>query len=153
LQHFDVSPRLGIDHLLSALRKIPDGMIGLNIDWPERIVRIATKTFATANDADIPPGLIGQSWLDLPIIGSLVWGLVIGFQSHFLDRWTARTANTPSKAIFTTLLTIVIALPINTGSYDFTFSVDIIFLVLLLTLFFRLKKLNHDITQKEPVHG
>ena len=140
LQHFDVSPRLGIDHLLSFLRRFPDGMLGLDIDWPERIVRITTKTFASTNDADIPPGLIGQSWLDLPVIGSLLWGVAIGCQCHLLDRWASTVAHTPSRVVFTTLLALVIALPINSGSYDFTLSVDIIFLVFLLLSFFRVKK-------------
>lgn len=137
LQYFDIFPRFGLDHLLSVLRRIPDGMIGLDIDWPERIVRITTKAFASENDADIPPGLIGQSWLDFPVAGALLWGLIIGVQCRLLNCWMSRFAHTPAKVIFVVLLALVIALPINTGSYDFTFSVDIIFLVLLIAVFFR----------------
>ena len=143
LQHFDAfPPRFGIDHALSALRKFPDGMIGLNIDWPERIVRITTRIFASQNDADIPPGLVGQSWLDFPFLGALFWGLVVGAQCRLLDRWASRFAHTPAKVVLVTLIALVIALPINTGSYDFTFSIDIIILALLLVLFFRVRRLS-----------
>lgn len=152
LQHFGFSPRLGVDHLLSVLRRLPDGMIGLDIDWPERIVRITTHTFASMNDADIPPGLVGQSWLDLPIFGALAWGLIIGIQCRFLNQWMSRTTHSPAKAVFITLLGTVIALPINTGSFDFTFSVDIIFMVALLLFFFHQKKLQHPPFHKSFVH-
>lgn len=137
LQHFETFPRLGFDHLLSVLRRIPDGMVGLDIEWPERIVRITTEAFASKGDADIPPGLIGQSWLDFPVLGAVLWGLFIGAQSRLLDCWASRFARTPSRVVFVVLMSLVIALPINSGSLDFSFSIDIIFLVILIMLFFR----------------
>lgn len=152
LQHFEVAPRFGVDHLLSALRRIPDGMIGLDIDWPERVVRITTEAFASSADADIPPGLIGQSWLDFPVVGALMWGVFIGIQSWLLNRWASRVTHSPAKVVFVVLLSIVIALPINSGSLDFTFSVDIIVLVLLMAFFFRTYSKGRSPSLEGPAH-
>ena len=136
-QFLEIFPRFGLDHLLSILRRVPEGMIGLDIDWPERIVRISTEAFATPNDADIPPGLIGQSWLDFPILGSFFWGIMIGIQSRILNIWASRVAHSPTKIVFIVLLSLVIAMPLNTGSYDFIFSIDIIFLVVIVMIMFK----------------
>ena len=136
-QHFEITARLGTDHLLSVLRRIPDGMIGLEIDWPERIVRKTTKVFTSSAEADIPPGLIGQSWLDFPVLGAFLWGVFIGLQALFVNRLSSRLIQSPSKISLIVLASVIIALPINTGSLDYTFTVDIMMLVLLLGVLFR----------------
>ena len=136
-QNFSPSlPRLGIDHLLSVLRRLPDGMLGLDIDWPQRIVRTTTEVFTHKDDADLPPGLIGQSWLDLPVLGSFFWGLFIGLQCRLLNSWARNFRPSPAKIALMVLLSFIIALPLNTGSYDFTFSIDIIVLALLMLIVF-----------------
>lgn len=132
--------RFGIDHLLSVARRFPDGMLGLNINWPERIVRISTAAFLSPQAADVPPGLVGQAWLDLPVFGSLIWGFIIGIQLKFLSRWGRRYVNNEAKIVVMVLLSFIIALPVNTGSYDFTFSIDIILVVLIIILCFRARK-------------
>ena len=140
LQHFSsFLPRLGFDHLLSVLRRLPEGLMGLEIDWPERIVLITTKAFTYSGDSDIPPGLIGQSWLDLPIIGALLWGMFIGAQSRFINNWARGIIKSPAQVILVVLLGLIIALPIGTGSYDFTFSIDIFVFILLLKVSFKYK--------------
>jgi hypothetical protein len=140
LQIIPTEFRFGIDHFLSVARRFPDGMLGLDIDWPERIVRISTTAFVDSEAADIPPGLIGQAWLDLPIFGPLLWGFAIGVQVRLLKRWSSKYIDNASKAVVVTLLSFIIALPINTGSFDFTFSVDIIFLVIVISACFRTRR-------------
>ncbi len=136
MQHFDLNLRFGVDHLLSVLRRIPEGMLGFEIEWPERIVRITTENFTSADDADIAPGLIGQSWFDFPVIGAFLWGTLIGFQVLLLKRWSFKYTSSPEKNALITLLCVVIALPLNTGSFDFTFSIDIIILAVALVCIF-----------------
>ena len=140
MQHFDLNLRFGVDHLLSVLRRFPEGMLGFEIEWPERIVRITTENFTSADDADIAPGLIGQSWFDFPVIGAFFWGALIGFQIRLLNRWSFKYTSTPEKNALITLLCVVIALPLNTGSFDFTFSIDIIILAVALMCIFRTEK-------------
>lgn len=138
-------PRFGVDHFFSVMRKIPDGALGLNIDWPERIVRTTTVAFTGDQfQADIPPGLIGQSWLDLPVIGALLWGFLIGFQGRLLNRLARKVHASSEKVAVVVLFATIIAMPINTGSYDFTFSIDIIFLLLFSSLVFRLSKPDRE---------
>jgi hypothetical protein len=137
LQHFDITLRLGVDHILSVLRRLPDGMLGLDIEWPKRIVRVTTENFTSRHDADIAPGLIGQSWFDFPVLGAFLWGALLGFQIRFLTRWSSRYNNTPEKNALIVLLCLIIAMPINTGSFDFTFSIDMIVLVFALAMIFR----------------
>jgi hypothetical protein len=99
-------------------------------------VRKTTEVFASSADADIPPVLIGQSWLDFPVIGALLWGLFIGLQSRAFSHLSERLTQSPNKIALTVLASMIIALPINSGSLDFTFSTDIIILTLLLGLVF-----------------
>lgn len=51
----DLDARFGVDHLLSLLRRIPVSWFGYDAGLPERIVRISTEAFASADDQDIPP--------------------------------------------------------------------------------------------------
>ncbi len=126
LTFLDLPPRFGIDHLLSLAQRFPEGLLGLDVDWPERIVRTSTTAFADANAQDVPPGLAGQMWLDFRLAGPVVWGLVFGAQVAVLQAFLNRVRRTgPAAAVFA-LLTFVVALPANSGSFDFSLSVDII---------------------------
>jgi hypothetical protein len=133
-----LSPRFGVDHLLSVLREIPTAHRWLG-DLPPRIVRLSTEAFATPHDEDIPPGLFGQMWMDFRIFGPVVWGLILSVQMSIVQRIFARTIRTRQATALFVLVTFVIALPLNTGSYDFTFSVDINALALCLLLTFKLQ--------------
>src|SRR6185312_2064722 len=99
---------------------------------PERIVRVTTGIFVGPKEADIPPGLFGQMWLDFqfagPFIYGLYWGIGLGVLEHIRKRFIL---DLQSSSIFALVL-FVYCLPLNTGSLDFTFSVDIIVLVFLL---------------------
>jgi hypothetical protein len=131
-------PRFGVDHLLSMLREIPTGHRWLG-ELPPRIVRLSTEAFATAADEDIPPGLFGQMWLDFRIFGPLVWGLLLGVQMSIVQHFFARTVRSKQAVALFVLIAFVVALPLNTGSYDFTFSYDIYTLALCLVLTFKLR--------------
>ncbi len=128
----DLGPRLGVDHLLSIGRRFPDGMLGIAIDFPERMVRVSTAAFAGNNALDIPPGLMGQMWLDAGPFGPVFWGLFLGLQVGVLQGCFRRTRRTLQACSVFALLVFVVALPVNTGSLDFTFSVDIAVLCLVI---------------------
>jgi hypothetical protein len=81
-------------------------------------------------------------------LGAVLWGLFIGAQSRLLDCWASRFARTPSRVVFVVLLSLVIALPINSGSLDFSFSIDIIFLAILMMLFFRARETGLRLTPR-----
>jgi len=130
----DVPPRYGVDNLMSAVQRFPEGMLGLDFEFPERIVRISTETFADKWAVDIPPGLMGQMWLDFRVFGPVIWGLLFGIQIGVLQYAWARTRRSLQSAAVFFVLTFIVALPINTGSYDFTFSVDIFLVIAVLML-------------------
>lgn len=121
--------RLGFDHVLSVARRFPDGMLGLNIEFPERIVRVSTTAFSSGDAQDIPPGMMGQMWLDFRLFGPMLWGLFFGLQMAAVQFLYRRVRSTPVSAIVFALVVFVVALPVNTGSFDFTLSLDIIVLV------------------------
>ena len=99
--------------------------------------------FADVGSQDIPPGLLGQMWLDFGVAGPVIWGLVFGLQMSVIQFFFERTRRTRQSAAVFMLLVFVVALPLNSGSFDFTFSVDIITLaaVLLWCVRFRRQQL------------
>jgi hypothetical protein len=138
----DVDLRFGVDHLLSFLRKIPVSWVGWEPDMPPRIVRLSTEAFARFDDQDIPPGLFGQMWLDFGVLGPMVWAALFAVPMSILKRISGTTVITRQAAAVFALLTFVIALPLNSGSYDFTFSVDIFVLLLAMFFSFRMRRVR-----------
>jgi hypothetical protein len=138
----DVDARFGVDHLLSVLRKIPVSWFGLDPDMPPRIVRLSTEAFGTPDEQDIPPGLFGQMWLDFGIFGPMFWAMLLAVPMSILQRVFSLTIVTRQAAAAFALLTFVVALPLNTGSYDFTFSVDIFALLFAVFLSFRFARVR-----------
>jgi hypothetical protein len=138
----DLPPRYGIDHLLSAARRVPEGILGIDIEFPERVVRISTETFANSWDVDVPPGLMGQMWLDFRVLGPVLWGLAFGVQVGVLQFAYKRTAKSLQAAATYFVLVFVVALPINTGSFDFTFSIDVIILLMVLFICVNVARTN-----------
>ena len=132
--------RFGVDHMLSLAQRFPEGVLGWDFDFPERIVRVSTTVFADADAQDIPPGIIGQMWLDFGILGPVIWGLIFGLQLSALEFLFERVGKSLQSAGVFVLLAFLVALPINTGSFDFSFSVDIIALVMSLLLCVRIRR-------------
>jgi hypothetical protein len=126
LVHSDL--RLGVDHVLSLMQRFPEGVLGLNFDFPERIVRVTTTAFLDSSAQDVPPGLMGAMWLDFGIAGPVVWGLAFGLQMGVVQFVYEKTRNSLQAAVVFAVVVFVVALPLNSGSFDFTFSVDIIVL-------------------------
>lgn len=137
-QNFDLSFRLGFDHILSLLRLLPEGVLGFPDLFPERITRITTTTFESLDAADIPPGLIGASWLDFPILGAAAWGAGIAYMCWVVNVFRNGHVKTPALIVCTVIFAIIVAMPINTGSFDFTFTVDIF--VLMCVLLFSIRR-------------
>lgn len=145
--------RLGVDHVLSIAQRLPDGILGLDIDWPQRMVRISTEAFAGHDDLDIPPGLAGQMWLDFRLLGPIAWGLVFGLQVGAAQWLFERTRRTLASSALAVLVIFVASLPVNSGSFDFTFSFDIIILMFLLWWCFDIRRpvaVRHLPTESAP---
>lgn len=127
----DLPYRFGIDHLFSILRRIPSGAMGFETPFlPERIVRYSTEVFLDRDALDIPPGLFGQMWIDFGVLGPAFYGIAVGALFGWVEALRRTFVNDwPAAALFS-LLIFVLALPVNSGSLDFTFSVDIALLAL-----------------------
>lgn len=138
----DLDTRFGVDHLLSFLRVIPFRWFGWDPGLPTRIVRLSTASFWTPEASDIPPGLFGQMWLDFGVFGPIFWALIFAFQVSIVQRLFSRTIVTRQAAAAFALVTFIIALALNTGSFDFTFSLDIIVLLLAMLLTFRVVRVR-----------
>ena len=138
LSLIDLPYRLGIDHLFSALRRIPSGTMGYESHFlPDRIVRHTTEVFLAKDALDIPPGWFGQMWLDFGIFGPIVYGILVGTMLGWVEAKRRSFVNDWHAAAFFSLVAFMFALPVNTGSLDYIFSVDIIALGLLVALFVR----------------
>ena len=129
-------PRFGVDHVLSIMRGAPIGWfmhwLGQDRAMPIRVVRLSTQAFSTPNDQDIPPGLFGQMWLDFRLFGPIAWALGFAAQLSIVQWAFAMTIHTREAIAALVLATFIIALPLNTGSYDFSFSTDMVVLMLCL---------------------
>jgi hypothetical protein len=137
----DLPPRFGVDHLLSVLRQIPTSHSWLG-DLPARMVRLSTEAFATPYDEDIPPGLLGQMWMDFRVLGPIVWAFMLSLQMSIVQHVFAQTVRTRQAVALLMLVTFVVALPLNTGTYDFTFSIDVYVLILCILLTFRFTRVR-----------
>lgn len=136
----NLPPRLGIDHLLSMLPRIYVSSLRLGLELPPRIVRLSTEAFASASDQDIPPGFLGQMWLDFRALGPIAWAIILGLQVSLVQQAFVSTVRTRQAAAVFAVITFVVALPLNSGSYDFTFSLNILVLLLGLLLTFKLER-------------
>lgn len=136
--------RFGVDHILSVLARIPLGSLGLDkaAIYPERVVRISSTAFIDAQTQDIPPGLIGQMWLDYGILGPVLWGLAFGaIMGHLRIRFDAKVITLQSGAYYMLIL-YILSLPLNSGSFDYVFSIDNFLLVLFLLFIYRRRNSN-----------
>lgn len=149
----DLEPRFGVDHLLSFLRRIPVNWFGWEPDLPVRMVRLSTEAFGMAEDQDIPPGLFGQMWLDFGVFGPIFWALLFSLQMGIIQRVFVATIITRQAAAAFTLVTFMVALPLNSGSFDFTFNVDMFALLLAIWFTFRLVRVRiADVAARTGCH-
>lgn len=147
----DLPPRLGVDHVWSVLRRIPEGAVGIEDPFPERIVRHTTAVFMGSEDQDIPPGWMGMMWLDFRWFGPVIYGLIFGAGLAIIERARWRCViDLQASAVFALGL-FVYCLPLNSGSMDFTFSVDMMILALLIFFVLRLKPLSSSATERATV--
>ena len=140
----DLPHRFGMDHLFSILRRLPLGIMGFNEDqlYGPRVVRISTEAFLDSSALDIPPGLMGQMWLDFGIFGPIVWGLLFGFLIKAIQNlFDGFEKSWASCGIFA-VIAFIVALPINSGSFDFNFSVDMFFLLIFIWFMTRVQKIT-----------
>ena len=134
--------RFGIDHLLSVVRRFPEGFLGLSFDFPERVVRISTAAFVGPERQDIPPGLLGQMWLDAGVFGPILWGVAFGLQLSMLQYMFNRMKMEADGVGMVMSILFVVALPLNTGSFDFSTYIDIFALMIFILFMARVRKLE-----------
>jgi hypothetical protein len=149
LEFLRLPPRFGVDHLLALAQRFPEGMLGLDFNFPERIVRTSTVAFSDLNQQDIPPGLVGQMWMDFRLFGPVVWGVIFGAQVALLQFAFERTEKTLQSAAIFVLLAFIVALPLNTGSFDFSFSNDIFAFLACLILCVRSRPISISVQPAE----
>jgi hypothetical protein len=140
--YLDESWRLGIDHLMSIAAKFPYRILGFEDDFPKRMVRISTEAFSTPENQDIPPGLLGQMWLDFRVLGAIVWGLFLGAQVSVVQFLFERCKRSLQSSALIALIVFLVALPINTGSYDFSASVDVFVTLAACVFAYRLRRVT-----------
>ena len=134
---YDGGPRFGMDHVFSVLRMIPLGMMGIEKPWPERIVRVSTA-YQSGDPwmQDIPPGYLGQCWIDFPVIGffliPLLHGICVGLVERSFRRIGLRSS--PFYLMAYLVAGFLATMPLNTGTLDYVFSPDIVLTVLLFLL-------------------
>lgn len=139
-------PRFGVDHILSIMRGAPVGWflhwLGQDSAMPARVVRLSTKAFATPYDQDIPPGLFGQMWLDFRLGGPIVWAIGFAIQLSLVQGIFCSIVRTREAIAAIVLATFVIALPLNSGSFDFSFGADIVIVAMCLLFSFKMVRIN-----------
>jgi len=140
LLYLDIPLRFGIDHVLSIARRIPDGIMGLDITFPERMVRISTQAFVGSDRQDVPPGLIGQMWLDFGLFGPIIWGMFFCLIIALLQTLYNRVEKDCAGVSLFVLLIYTVSLPINSGTFDFVFSVNVFFLMMFIIFMIKIKK-------------
>ncbi len=137
LVFYNGPPRFGVDHLFSALRMIPLGLFGFEKPWPERIVRISTAYLSgDPTTQDIPPGYIGQCWIDFPYIGFFLIPVLHGAVFAFVDRRfdSIDLPKSPFYLMVYLIVGYVVAMPLVNGSLDFVFSIDLFYAVILVSM-------------------
>lgn len=118
---------------------------------PIRMVRLSTQAFATPYDQDIPPGLFGQMWLDFRLVGPVVWAFGFATQLSVVQRLFSLAVRTREATAAIVLVTFLIALPLNTGSYDFSFGDDIVAVVLSLLFTFKFVRISLRVEERETI--
>jgi hypothetical protein len=138
--------RFGVDHVLSIMRGAPIGWflhwLGQDSALPARVVRLSTAAFATPYDQDVPPGLFGQMWLDFRLGGPIVWAFGLAMQLSLVQGIFGSIVRTREAIAALVLATFVIALPLNSGSYDFSFGADIVVVALSLLFSFKMVRIR-----------
>ena len=141
----DMPYRFGFDHIVAALRFLPLGSLGVDEDalYPTRIVRVATEIFLGKEELDIPPGILGQMWLDFGFLGPVLWGITYGLSIACLQVIFEKYKNNLANISLFVIIIFIFALPLNTGSFDYNFSVDVFFLFVALIFIFKISKNNN----------
>ncbi|MEL4254250.1 hypothetical protein AAEH95_03920 [Shewanella xiamenensis] len=132
--------RYGQDHVYSILQRVPDGTLGFDMGLPERIVRISTEIFTDKYQADIPPGFIGQMWLDFNVFGPVLYSASLSLLMFFVEFVRRLFLIDAVSCSFFSLIIFIFFLPLNSGSLDFNFSIDILFVFFLFPFCFKLKR-------------
>ena len=134
--------RFGVDHLLSIARRFPEGFLGIPFEFPERIVRISTAAFMGESALDVPPGLLGQMWLDARFLGPIMWGVFFGLQLATLQYIYKRSRMSLAATGVLNCVLFIVLLPLNTGSFDFSFNIDMMMLMIFSFWIIRVKILK-----------
>lgn len=121
---FDHWPRLGVDHILSVLRLLPEQSI-LGSEFAERFTRHATYMhIGDASANDIPVGFIGAVWVDGYWLGIFVLPMVLGLFAAKFDHWIHSRVGMSGTGWYAIayLNYVIFFQTLNSGTLDFTLS-------------------------------
>lgn len=123
--------RYGFDTIIFVISLVPERMVGLEFDFPDRFVRYTTYLLSgDVNAADIPPGFIGYMWVNLGIIGvfiqSFIYGLIAGLITLIINPIKKYKIGVYLYVLYAFLYAFLI----NSGNWEFWFK------DYLITLFF-----------------
>jgi hypothetical protein len=138
VQQIDIPMRFGVDHFYSFCRRMPHLIIGVDRDFPDRIVRTTTALLVGPREDDVPPGLLGQAWLDFRLGGGGIYGLAFGILLGLFDGFLKYIRNSQWKIIFSIVIVFLLSSFIQTGSLDYLLGIETFMLALLVLFSFRL---------------
>lgn len=124
LTWFESWPRMGVDHVLSVLRLLPEQSI-FGAEFTQRFTRHATNMHIGDPGAnDIPVGFIGAVWVDGYWLGVIVLPLALGLFAGRFDRWIHGRdgISGPGWYAIAYLNFTVYFQILNSGTLDFTMS-------------------------------
>jgi hypothetical protein len=130
---FDNWPRMGVDHVLSVLRLLPEQSI-FGTEFTQRFTRHATNMHIGDPGAnDIPVGFIGAVWVDGYWLGVIVLPLALGLFAGRFDRWihSRDGISGPGWYAIAYLNFTVYFQTLNSGTLDFTMSPTNVFAALM----------------------
>lgn len=122
IMYYKEQPRLGIDHLYSAMRPLPEQSL-FGFEFP-RFVRESTL-FLTgdAETNDVPPGFVGMAWADGRWLGFLALPALLPLLAWWIDRWLFSSHQTAySASCLFAICFIIFFQTLGTGTLDYSLA-------------------------------
>lgn len=133
--------RYGLDSIVFVLSLVPERMIGLEIEWPERFVRYTTQLLSTDKDAaDVPPGFIGYMWVNLGSFGVILQSFIYGAFGGLIASILNPLRRYVLGIYLYVLYAFLYAFLVNSGNWEFWFKDYLLTFFLVLVLIFWLRQ-------------
>lgn len=132
--------RYGFDTIIFIVSLVPERMIDLDFNLPDRFVRYTTYLLSgDINAADIPPGFIGYMWVNLGIIGVFIQSFIYGLIAGLITLVINPIKKYKIGVYLYVLYAFLYAFLINSGNWEFWFKDYLITLFFVVVLIFWLR--------------